>query len=126
MHPTTCAGPAASCAASSTWTRLRAWSSVVRADSTCWSALLAADWALAIPAPTHVEPHVGRVTLNPAIVTAAREVVVVAHGLAKAGIVGTVLDGEPDVRRLPAQLTRRAGATWIIDKAAAANLPQHP
>jgi len=85
-----------------------------------------ADWALGIPAPTHVEPHVARVTLNPAIVTAAREVLVVAHGAGKAGIISGVLGGDVDARRWPAQLTRRAGATWIIDEAAAASLPQRP
>src|SRR5687768_4374403 len=37
-------------------------------------------WALAIPAPTHIEPHVERVTLNPAILAVAREVLVVMHG----------------------------------------------
>jgi len=85
-----------------------------------------ADWALGIPAPTHVEPHVARVTLNPAVVTAAREVLVVAHGAGKAGIVSGVLGGDVDVRRWPAQLTRRAGATWLIDEAAAASLSRRP
>ena len=86
----------------------------------------AAEWALGIPAPTHVEPHVARVTLNPAIVTAAREVLVVAHGAGKAAIIDGVLRGDVDVRRWPAQLTRRAGATWIVDEAAAANLHRRP
>ncbi len=34
-------------------------------------ALTSRELALAIPAPTHVEPHVERVTLNPAVVAAA-------------------------------------------------------
>ena len=38
------------------------------------------ELALAIPAPTHIEPHVERVTLNPAVVEVARQVLVVAHG----------------------------------------------
>lgn len=83
-----------------------------------------AEWAQAIPAPAHVEPHVARVTLNPAIVTVAREVLVVAHGAAKAAVLGTIFGPELDVRRWPAQLARRAGATWILDEAAAANLPR--
>lgn len=82
-----------------------------------------ADWALAIPAPTHIEPHVERVTLNPAIVGAARQVIVVASGAAKAAIIGEVLGDERDPRRWPAQLARRSHATWILDRAAAANLP---
>ena len=82
------------------------------------------ETALAIPAPTHIEPHVPRVTLNPAIVTVARAVLVVALGSGKAAVVGQVLAGERDVQRLPAGLARRGGATWILDEAAAAALPR--
>ena len=80
------------------------------------------DWALAVPAPTHVEPHVARVTLNPAIVPAASELLVVSTGAAKAAILREVLRGPRDERALPAQLARRPGATWILDRAAAADL----
>lgn len=79
-------------------------------------------WVVGVPAPTHVEPHVARVTLNPAIVTAAHELLVVAHGASKAAILHEVLRGERDERRLPAQLARRPGATWILDRAAAERL----
>jgi 6-phosphogluconolactonase len=79
-------------------------------------------WALAIPAPTHIEPHVARVTLNPAVVRVARRVLVVAHGAAKAEIVGRIFGTDPDPSALPAQLTLREGATWILDEAAAAQL----
>jgi 6-phosphogluconolactonase len=82
------------------------------------------DWALAVPAPTRVEPHVARVTLNPEIVRVARRVVVVAFGAAKRDVIGRVFGSEVDVRALPAQLARREGATWIIDEDAAANLPK--
>jgi 6-phosphogluconolactonase len=77
------------------------------------------EWAVGIPAPTHIEPHVARVTLNPAIVPAAAELLVVCSGASKADILRDVLRGEPDVRALPAQLARRPGATWIIDREAA-------
>ncbi|HET9521282.1 MAG TPA: 6-phosphogluconolactonase [Candidatus Limnocylindrales bacterium] len=80
--------------------------------------------ALGIPAPTHVEPHVARVTLNPRVVDTARKVLVVAHGAEKADVLGAILGAERDVRRLPAQLARRTGATWILDEAAAARLPR--
>ena len=79
-------------------------------------------WALAIPAPQHIEPHVPRVTLNPAIVTVAREVLVVAHGEGKAEILRRILHGPVDPTALPAQLARRDRATWIVDEAAAAQL----
>ena len=82
------------------------------------------DWALAIPAPTHIEPNVERVTLNPGIVTVARELLVVMHGAVKAAILRDIFGSQVDPRRWPAQLTRRAGATWILDEAAAADLPE--
>ena len=77
---------------------------------------------LAVPAPTHVEPHVARVTLHPRVLGVAGTVLVVAHGAAKADILADVLGDQLDERRWPAQLARRAGATWILDEAAAARL----
>jgi 6-phosphogluconolactonase len=82
----------------------------------------ATDLALAIPAPTHIEPHVERVTLNPAVLAAARTLLVVATGEAKAGVLGDVFAEERDPRRWPAQLARRPGAVWLLDPAAAARL----
>ena len=79
-------------------------------------------WALGIPAPSHVEPHVARVTLNPALVPAAHEILVVSHGEGKADVLRDVLTSPLEPRRLPAQLARRPGATWILDRAAAAGL----
>ena len=81
------------------------------------------DWALAIPAPTHIEPHVERVTLNPAILAVARQILVVMHGAGKAAILADIFGPELDPTSWPAQLTRRDGATWILDQAAAASLP---
>jgi len=81
-------------------------------------------WALAIPAPTHIEPHVARVTMNPATVQVAGRVLAVVLGPSKADIVGRLFREPPDPRQLPAQLAIRDGATWILDEAAAAQLPQ--
>jgi 6-phosphogluconolactonase len=80
--------------------------------------------AVAVPAPTHIEPHVPRVTLNPAVVGVARRIIVVANGTSKADAIGHVFGDPIDPRRWPAQLARREGATWILDEAAAANLPR--
>ncbi|HSL75354.1 MAG TPA: 6-phosphogluconolactonase [Candidatus Limnocylindrales bacterium] len=82
------------------------------------------DWALAIPAPTHIEPHVPRVTLNPATVTVARRVLAVVLGTSKADIVRRLFGDPVDPTTLPAQLAIRDGATWILDEAAAAKLPR--
>lgn len=80
------------------------------------------ETVLGVPAPTHVEPHVPRVTLNPRILDVARRIIVVSHGAAKAPILAEVLGPERDERRWPAQVARRAGATWILDEAAASAL----
>ena len=81
-------------------------------------------WAVEIPAPTHIEPHVPRVTMNPGVLGAAREVLAVVTGAGKADILAAIFGPERDVHRWPAQLARRRGATWIMDEAAAARLPR--
>ncbi|HEY3164602.1 MAG TPA: 6-phosphogluconolactonase [Candidatus Limnocylindrales bacterium] len=75
--------------------------------------------AQGVPAPTHVEPHVPRITMHPSIVPAAHELLVVCTGKGKAVILRDILRGERDERALPAQLARRPGATWILDHEAA-------
>jgi 6-phosphogluconolactonase len=87
------------------------------------SAFDSAELALAIPAPTHIEPHVERVTLNPAVVGAARQILVVVRGGDKAAAIAAIFGADRDPRRWPAQLARRSEATWILDEAAARGLP---
>ena len=87
-------------------------------------ALDSAELGLGIPAPTHIEPHVERVTLNPAIVGAAQESLVVVQGADKAAAIAAIFGSEHDPRRWPGQLARRSGVTWILDEAAAAGLPR--
>jgi 6-phosphogluconolactonase len=84
-------------------------------------AIGAPDLGMAIPAPTHIEPHVERVTLNPAVIGAATDVLMVATGESKATILAEIF-GAWDPSRLPGQLARRAGATWILDAAAASRI----
>jgi 6-phosphogluconolactonase len=86
------------------------------------AALDSSELALAIPAPTHIEPHLERVTLNPAVLGVAREVLVAAFGADKAQVLARVLGPERDPRRWPAQLAAREGATWILDEASASRL----
>lgn len=81
------------------------------------------DWAVGVPAPTHIGPHLPRVTLNPAIVPTARAILALATGEGKAEVLGALLGSARDVLRLPAQLARRPGATWVLDEDAARKLP---
>ena len=80
-------------------------------------------WVAAVPAPIHVEPRVPRMSLNPRIVDASRLPIVVVHGEGKAEILASVLGPERDVSKWPAQVARREGAEWFLDRAAAARLP---
>jgi len=81
-------------------------------------------WAMSVPAPTHIEPHVERVTMHPQIVTAARDVLVVVGGASKAAILAEVFGSVREPRRWPAQVARHDRATWILDDEAAARLPR--
>lgn len=85
-------------------------------------ALDSPELALAIPAPTHIEPHVARVTMNPAVLGAARHVLAFASGSAKAPVLGDIFGPTVDPDRWPAQLARRADAIWVVDAEAAADL----
>jgi len=88
------------------------------------SALLDSDaWVAAVPAPTHVDPHLPRVSLNPGVLDDARLLLAVAYGAAKAPVLADIFGPERDPRRWPAQLARRPGARWLLDRAAAAALP---
>jgi 6-phosphogluconolactonase len=86
-------------------------------------ALGSSDLAMAIPAPTHIDPKVERVTLNPVVVATALDALVVVYGADKTEAIGKIF-GERDPRRIPGQIARREGITWIIDEAAAAGLPR--
>jgi len=66
---------------------------------------------------------VPRVTLNPRVIDVADRVIVVATGASKSDILRQVFGPTRDERVLPAQRARRAGVTWILDTAAAAELP---
>jgi 6-phosphogluconolactonase len=90
----------------------------------------APGWTTWAPAPTHIAPHLDRVTLTPAALDATPGLVVAAFGAGKAAIVAKLLGpGYRDPaaraaaeRHLPALRARRAGATWVLDAAAAAGL----
>jgi 6-phosphogluconolactonase len=85
-------------------------------------ALSSLDWTLGIPAPAHIGPHLDRVTMNPRILEAA-PVMVVTWGSNKVEALGHVFGDVRDDRKWPVQRTRRTGAVWIVDEAAAVRIP---
>jgi len=89
------------------------------------SAALAPDapLVLGIPAPTHITPHLPRVTFSPAILRLAGHVMPIVAGAGKAEILGRILGSERDPEQWPAQLAVRPNATWVMDPAAAAGVP---
>jgi 6-phosphogluconolactonase len=71
-----------------------------------------------------MNPALSRISMTPALLEAARAVVVLAHGAAKATALAAMLNGPDDPMRTPAQLVRRAKGTVAIlaDQTAAAGL----
>lgn len=69
------------------------------------------------------DPKVDRVTLTPAVLTAARHVLLTACGKEKSGAVAAALREPIDVTARPAQLVQPMGrVAWLIDLAAAEDL----
>lgn len=90
------------------------------------SPALAADapFVMGVPAPTHVEPHLPRVTLTARLLPEAGLLIVVATGDAKREMMARVLGGELDPARWPVQRALLPNAVWLLDDAIAADLPQ--
>jgi 6-phosphogluconolactonase len=88
------------------------------------SAALAADApsVVPVPAPTHIGPALPRITLHPAVVTAARSVLLIVGGAAKAAVLADVLEGDPTIDWYPARLARIDTATWLLDLGSAQDL----
>jgi 6-phosphogluconolactonase len=74
-----------------------------------------------VPAPTHVEPHVERVTMHPRLLAAARAVLLITTGASKADRLADGWAGG-DAREVPLRAARLPQATWIVDEAAAAGI----
>jgi len=79
------------------------------------------SWVLAARAPA---APVWRITLTPAVINAAAEVLFLVSGGAKAGILRRVLEGPRRPQELPAQAIAPSNGRvrWCVDAAAAADL----
>jgi 6-phosphogluconolactonase len=74
---------------------------------------------IGVPAPEHIEPHIPRVTLSARVLPAARLVVVMSSGSAKAEVMGHIMGDDRDVARWPAQAALLPNAVWVLDRAGA-------
>lgn len=75
-----------------------------------------------VAAPTHIEPHLPRVTLSPFLLRSAGSIVVMVPGAGKSATVAEVLTSPPEPARLPAQLAIRPTAVWLLEPGSAAEL----
>jgi 6-phosphogluconolactonase len=78
--------------------------------------------AAAVPAPTHIEPHVPRLTFSLGLLSAARAVCATVVGEGKSAALARILEGEGSTSELPAKAALLPTATWIVDRAAASGL----
>ena len=76
-------------------------------------------WALAVDAPTAVQPAVPRVTVTLPFLNAARVVIFLVAGNDKRPVMREILDGAESAHRYPAALVAPRGrALWMIDRSA--------
>ena len=78
--------------------------------------------AAPVPAPTHIEPHVPRLSFSLGLLSAARAVCATIVGAGKSAALAHILNGEGTLSEVPAKAALIPTATWIIDRAAAADL----
>ena len=78
--------------------------------------------AAATPAPTHIEPHVPRLTFSLGLLSAAHAVCATVVGEGKSTALACILEGAGSTSELPAKAALLPTATWIVDRAAASGL----
>jgi 6-phosphogluconolactonase len=87
-------------------------------------ALEGAPVAAGVPAPTHIEPHVPRLSFSLGMVANAREVLALAPGAGKADALARIFSDSTTVTDAPAKAALIPTATWLLDTASAANLTE--
>jgi len=85
-------------------------------------ALEGAPVAAGVPAPTHIEPHVPRLSLSLGAITSARAVLALAPGAGKAEALARIFSNATAVADAPAKAALIPTATWLLDTASAAKL----
>jgi 6-phosphogluconolactonase len=87
-------------------------------------ALEGAPVAAGVPAPTHIEPHVPRLSFSLGVLASARAVIALAPGAGKAEALARIFSTTTAVVDAPAKGALLSTATWLLDTASAANLPE--
>ena len=87
-------------------------------------ALESAPVAAGVPAPTHIEPHVPRLTFSLGVLASARAVIALAPGAGKAEALARIFSDSTTVTDAPAKAALIPTATWLLDTASAATLPE--
>ena len=86
-------------------------------------ALEGAPVAAGVPAPTHIEPHVPRLSFSLGVLASARAVIALAPGAGKAEVLARIFSNSTAVADAPAKGALIPTATWLLDTASAAILP---
>jgi len=86
-------------------------------------ALAGAPVAAGVPAPTHIEPHVPRLSFSVGVLASARAVIALAPGAGKADALARIFSNSTAVADAPAKAALLPIATWLLDTASAATLP---
>lgn len=86
-------------------------------------ALDGAPVAAGVPAPTHIEPHVPRLSFSLGAITGARAVLALAPGAGKAEALARIFANSTAVADAPAKAALVPTAIWLLDTASAAMLP---
>lgn len=82
----------------------------------------AAPVAAPVAAPTHIEPHVPRLSFSLGLLPAAHAVCATVVGASKSDALRRIFVDTAPVHEIPAKAALIETATWIIDRAAAADL----
>jgi len=86
-------------------------------------ALEGAPVAAGVPAPTHIEPHLPRLSFSLGAITGARAVLALAPGAGKAEALARIFSDATAVVDAPAKAALIPTATWLLDTASASKLP---
>lgn len=75
-----------------------------------------------VKAPTHIEPHVSRLTFSIGILASARSVCVSVVGSGKINALTSIMETSSTITDFPAKAALTDTSTWLVDQAASVGL----